>query len=322
MGFAPQQGGGTNMRDDQEDFQQEQQNSQQTDPDLKAAPYVRLLVKLGYEFQGHDQDLGGGKIGSTFQGPDGDMIMVKPDGSWVRFGPGSQRSQGPDVNSLGQQLVRGALQEGDDTNHHAALRQAGYSKIHTDAGGNTYYKHPQTGKTVHVGKDGQWGSSVGTGKGAGKLREFLGNEALDAQDPAMMQINLKKQQMKQQAGQGGDSMRMRSGTRGQGSTRGGSMRFAGTPEGATKGWDTRGRGRRHEDEPFEHPQHGQFKHVMSSRAGDTSYHRFSSPDGTKVSYHQNYPHSTGSVFENGHQIHDGTPNSAEAFMKDKYGIDH
>ena len=222
MGYPPQRGGGQTMQDDQSDFDQQQQDPQQTDPDLKATPYVRLLVKLGYEFQGHDQDLGGGKIGSSFQGPDGDMILVKPDGSWARFGPGAQRSQGPDVNSLGQQLVRGALQEGDDTNHHAALRQAGYQKIHTGSDGTSYYKHPQTGKTVHVTKDGNWGSSAGTGRGAGKLREFLGNEQLEGQDPAMMQVQLKKQQMKQQAGQGpGAGARPRVGTRGAGSTRGG-----------------------------------------------------------------------------------------------------
>lgn len=223
MGIPPMRGGGTNMQEDQQGM--EPQDPQQTDPTLKAAPYVKLLTKLGYEFQGHDEDLGGGKIGSSFQGPDGDMIMVKPDGSWTRFGPGSQRSQGADANALGQQLVRGAMQEGDDTNHHAALRQSGYNKVHTDQSGTSYYKHPQTGSTVHVTKDGRWGHSSGTGRGAGKLREFLGNESVEQQDPQMQQMKLKSQQMKQQ----GDMMKKQQkfsnagprGTRGNMGTRGG-----------------------------------------------------------------------------------------------------
>ena len=226
MGIPPMRGGGTNMKDDQQDFDQQQQDPQQTDPDLKAAPYVKLLVKLGYEFQGHDEDLGGGKIGSSFQGPDGDMIMVKPDGSWTRFGPGSQRSQGPDANSLGQNLVRSSMQEGDDQNHHAALRQSGYNKVHTDPkDGTSYYKHPQTGKTVHVTKDGRWGSSAGTGRGAGKLREFLGNESMEQQDPQMQQMKLKNQQMKQQGDLQKKQQRFgnmnRPGTRSGNGTRGG-----------------------------------------------------------------------------------------------------
>ncbi len=224
MGMKPQQGGGSNMQDDQSDF--DQQTGQSTmpgatvaDPSLTAAPYVRLLTKLGYEFQGHDEDLGGQKIGSSFTGQDGDTIMVKPDGSWTRFGPGAQRSQGKDVPSLGQALVKGTLAEGDDSNHHSALRQAGYQKIHKDGDGNQYYKHPQTGKTVHVTKDGRWGSSAGTGRGAGKLRDFLGNEQLEGQDPAMMQMKLKQQQLKQGAGKPGAGAKPQTGTRGSGGTR-------------------------------------------------------------------------------------------------------
>src|SRR5580693_9347825 len=82
-------GGPAGGQDDTSDF--DQQTGQQTmpgatiqDPTLTAAPYVKLLTKLGYEFQGHDQDLNGQKIGSSFTGPDGDTIMVKPDGSWTR----------------------------------------------------------------------------------------------------------------------------------------------------------------------------------------------------------------------------------------------
>src|SRR5439155_24081309 len=117
--------------------------------------------------------LGGQQMGSSFQGPDGDMIMVKPDGSWTRFGPGAQRSQGKSAQDLGIGLVKDSLAQGDDKNHHSALRQAGYQKIHKGEDGTTYYKHPQTGKTVHVTKDGRWCSSSGTGRGAGKLRECL-----------------------------------------------------------------------------------------------------------------------------------------------------
>jgi hypothetical protein len=226
MGMKPQQGGGSNMQDDQSDF--DQQSGQTTmpgatvqDPSLAAAPYVRLLTKLGYEFQGHDEDQNGQKIGSSFTGQDGDTIMVKPDGSWNRFGPGAQKSQGKDVPALGQSLVKGTLAEGDDQNHHAALRQAGYNKIHKDSDGTTYYKHPQTGKSVHVTKDGKWGSSVGTGRGAGKLRDFLGNEQLESQDPAMMQTKLKQQQLKQGAGRpgAGGGAKPQTGTRGTGGTR-------------------------------------------------------------------------------------------------------
>ena len=183
-------------QNDQSDFQDP--NQQQMPEEVQAAPYIKLLTKLGYEYQGNDDELGGGRIGSSFMGPDGDMIFIKPNGGWVRMGPGAQRSQGADVPSLGQALVRDSLQQGDDENHHAALRQAGYNKIHTDSEGNHYYKHPQTGKTVHVTKDGRWGSSVGTGRGASKLRDFLGNESMESQDPAMMQMKMKQQQMKQQ----------------------------------------------------------------------------------------------------------------------------
>lgn len=203
---------------DQDGMDQDPQNMQ--DPDLTAAPYVKLLAKLGYEFQGADDDVNGQPIGQSFMGQDGDMILVKTDGSWVRLGPGQQRAQGPDVNSLGQNLVRNALQQGDDTNSHSALRQSGYVKIHQDQQGNTYYKHPQTGKTVTVGKDGRWGSSVGTGRGANKLRDFLGNEQMENEDPQMQQIKLKRQQMKQQAQQGTQQVGMtKNGTRGMGGTR-------------------------------------------------------------------------------------------------------
>lgn len=210
--------GASSMQQDDTDQQQDPQNMQ--DPDLQAAPYVKLLGKLGYEFQGADEDVNGAPIGQSFQGPDGDSIIVKTDGSWIRFGPGSQRSQGPDVNSLGQNLVRGALAQGDDTNHNAALRQAGYSKIHKDAQGNTYYKHPQSGRTVTVGKDGRWGSSAGTGRGATKLQGFLGNESMQDQDPQMQKMKMQQQQMKMQQQQqkqvGGPA---RSGTRGAPGTR-------------------------------------------------------------------------------------------------------
>lgn len=219
-----------NTQDDTADF--DQQTGQQTmpgatiqDPTLTAAPYVKLLTKLGYEFQGHDSDLNGQKIGSSFTGQDGDTIMVKPDGSWTRFGPGAMRSQGKDVPSLGQQLVKGTLAEGDDANHHAALRQAGYQKIHKDGDGNQYYKHPQTGKSVHVRKDGSWGSSAGTGRGATSMRDFLGNEQLEGQDPAMMKLKMDQKNAKMGnaggkaggAGAGGAGPR---GTRGAMGTRG------------------------------------------------------------------------------------------------------
>lgn len=174
------------------------QQQPEQDPDLMAAPYVKLLTKLGYEFQGVDQDEAGAPIGQSFQGPDGDMILVKQDGSWVRFGPGAQRAQGPDVVSMGHNLVKNALQQGDDEDHHTALRQSGYQKIHQDDQGNAYYKHPQHGKSVTVRKDGKWGSSVGTGRGAGKLREFLGNEQMESEDPQMQKMKLQRDQMKQQ----------------------------------------------------------------------------------------------------------------------------
>lgn len=195
--------------------------------EVASAPYMKLLTKLGYEYQGSDEDLGGGQIGSSFQGPDGDMIMVRPDGGWVRFGPGAQRSQGKTTQDLGNALVRDSLQQGDDQNHHAALRQSGYQRIHKDKDGNVYYKHPKTGKTVHVTKDGRWGSSAGTGRGAGKLREFLGNEAMESEDPAMLQMKLKQQQLKQgtkEQQQGGG--RLTNGTRGGNGTRAGA-RFGG-----------------------------------------------------------------------------------------------
>lgn len=222
------------MRNDQSDLdnspQNQQQQGQQMPPEVSSAPYIKLLTKLGYEYQGSDEDLGGGQIGSSFQGPDGDMIMVKPDGSWTRFGPGAQRSQGKSSQDLGQALVRDSLQQGDDQNHHAALRQAGYQKVHKDADGNQYYKHPQTGKTVHVKKDGSWGSSSGTGRGAGKLRDFLGNESLENQDPAIMQQKLKQQQLKQQ----GDQLKQGGGAGG-GRTSNGTRTGNGTRAGARFG---------------------------------------------------------------------------------------
>lgn len=198
--------------------------------EVASAPYIKMLSKLGYEYQGSDEDLTGNTIGSSFTGQDGDTIMIKPDGSWTRFGPGAQRSQGKSSMDLGTHLVKGSLAEGDDTNHHAALRKAGYNKIHKDAQGNTYYKHPQTGKTVTVQKDGRWASSVGSGRGAGKLGDFLGNESLENQDPAMMQTKLKQQQLKQQSQQlksgGGPGGRTSNGTRGGNGTRAGA-RFGG-----------------------------------------------------------------------------------------------
>lgn len=219
--------GGAGSQDDPDAMQQPQQ---QMPSEVSSAPYIKLLTKLGYEYQGSDEDLGGGQIGSSFQGPDGDMIMVRPDGSWSRFGPGAQRSQGKSAQDLGNALVKDHLTQGDDTSHHAALRQAGYNKIHTDKDGNSYYKHPQTGKTVTVQKDGRWGSSAGTGRGAGKLRDFLGNESLENQDPAMMQTKLKQQQLKQQGNQlrqqAGPGGRMTNGTRGNNGTRAGA-RFGG-----------------------------------------------------------------------------------------------
>lgn len=227
--MTQQKPGGASQQDDTSDF--DQQTGQQTmpgatiqDPTLTAAPYVKLLTKLGYEFQGHDSDLNGQKIGSSFTGQDGDTIMVKPDGSWNRFGPGAMKSQGKDVPSLGQALVKGTLAEGDDQNHHAALRQAGYQKIHKDGQGNTYYKHPQTGKSVHVRKDGSWGSSAGTGRGASSMRDFLGNEQLEGQDPAMMKLKTDQKNAKMgnaggKAGGGGAGPAQR-GTRGGMGTRG------------------------------------------------------------------------------------------------------
>jgi hypothetical protein len=169
--------------------------------EVASAPYIKLLTKLGYEYQGGDEDLEGNSFGQNFTGSDGDSITVKPDGSWVRLGPGAQRSQGKSVQDLGQALVKDTLTQGDDKSHHAALRQAGYNKVHTDEKGNSYYRHPKTGKTVHVTKDGSWGSSVGTGRGASKLRDFLGNEQLDDEDPVMQQNRLKQQQLKQQSQQ-------------------------------------------------------------------------------------------------------------------------
>jgi hypothetical protein len=225
--IAPPQGNSgpsqRSFQNDQSDFDDSanpQAQQPQQAPELTAAPYVKLLTKLGYEYQGTDQELGGMPIGHTFAGPDGDMIMVKPDGSWKRFGPGAQSSSGADVQSLGQGLVRDSLQQGDDQNPHSALRQAGYSKIHQDQQGNTYYKHPQSGNSVTVNKAGNWQSSSGSGRGANKLRDFLGNEQENAQDPNMQkakqqrdQQKMKQQQQQQQGGMGGP------GTRGQGSTR-------------------------------------------------------------------------------------------------------
>lgn len=197
----------------------------QMPPEVSSAPYIKMLTKLGYEYQGSDEDLGGGAIGSSFTGEDGDTIFIKPDGSWQRLGPGAQRSQGKSSMDLGTSLVKDSLAQGDDKNHHAALRKAGYNKIHKDADGNQYYKHPQTGKTVHVRKDGSWGSSAGTGRGAGKLSEFLGNEQMENEDPMVQQNKLKQQQLKQQSQQAkagaGPGGRMSNGTRGGGGTRAG-----------------------------------------------------------------------------------------------------
>jgi hypothetical protein len=222
------------MQNDQSDLDNSPMNSQQSGqqmpPEVQTAPYIKLLTKLGYEYQGSDEDLGGGQIGTTFQGQDGDTIYIKPDGTWVRFGPGATRSQGKSTQDLGQALVKDSLAQGDDKNHHAALRQAGYHKMHVGEDGTSYYKHPQTGKSVHVTKDGRWGSSVGTGRGAGKLRDFLGNEQMEDQDPMVMQTKLKQQQLKQQGqalkqGQGPGG-RMTNGTRGGTGTRAGG-RFGG-----------------------------------------------------------------------------------------------
>ena len=194
-------------------------------PEVQAAPYIKMLTKLGYEYQGSDEDLGGGQIGTSFTGQDGDTIMIKPDGSWTRFGPGAQRSQGKSSMDLGTSLIKDSLAQGDDTNHHAALRKSGYNMIHKDAAGNKYYKHPQTGKTVTVEKSGRWASSAGSGKGAGKLGEFLGNEQMENEDPMVQQNKLKQQQLKQQGQQakagGGPAGRMTNGTRGGGGTRAG-----------------------------------------------------------------------------------------------------
>jgi hypothetical protein len=210
-GKPPGSGGvGTNSNSDPN-------GAPQQPPEVQAAPYIKLLTKLGYEYQGSDEDLDGMKIGSSFQGTDGDMILIKEDGSWMRMGPGAQNSQGKDVPSLGQALVKDSLQQGDDQNHNSALRQAGYKKIHQDTQGNSYYKHPQTGKTVHVTKDGKWGSSVGTGRGAGKLRDFLGNEQLADTDPNMMKMKMQTQQMKMQSKQQQQMKRQgATGTRGAG----------------------------------------------------------------------------------------------------------
>jgi hypothetical protein len=202
-----------------------QDTQPQMPSEVQAAPYIGMLTKLGYEYQGSDEDLGGSQIGSTFMGQDGDSILIKPDGSWIRNGPGAQRSQGKSAMDLGTSLVKDSLAQGDDSNHHAALRKAGYNMIHKDAQGNKYYKHPQTGKTVTVQKNGQWGSSVGTGKGAKKLGEFLGNEQMEDQDPMVQQNKLKQQQMKQQSQQlkqgAGPGGRMTNGTRGSNGTRAG-----------------------------------------------------------------------------------------------------
>lgn len=217
-------GGKPKVQDGQSDMGGNPMDNQQPtmSSEVASAPYIKLLSKLGYEYQGSDEELGGNQIGSSFTGPDGDMIFVRPDGGWMRMGPGNQRTQGKSVQDLGTALVRDSLQQGDDTNHHAALRQAGYNKIHTDGEGNSYYKHAQTGATVHVTKDGRWGHSSGTGKGAGKLRDFLGNEKMNNEDPQMQQMKLKTQQMKQQESQLRDQKRFGgNGTRGGGGTRGG-----------------------------------------------------------------------------------------------------
>jgi len=235
--FAAQQlamtpASGRGVADDQSEMGPgSQPQGPQMPSEVSSAPYIKLLTKLGYEYQGSDEELGGNQIGSSFQGPEGDMIFVRPDGGWMRMGPGAQRSQGKTVQDLGNALVRDSLQQGDDQNPHAALRQAGYSKIHTDSQGNSYYKHPQTGATVHVTKDGRWGHSSGTGRGANKLRDFLGNEQMNNQDPQMMKMKLQTQQMKQQQSDQRRQQRFgnTTGTRGAGGTRGGAAggRFGG-----------------------------------------------------------------------------------------------
>ena len=221
------------MADDQsESAGGQQQSGPQMPSEVASAPYIKLLTKLGYEYQGSDEELGGNQIGSSFVGPDGDMIFVRPDGGWMRMGPGAQRSQGKTVQDLGNNLVRDSLQQGDDNNPHAALRQAGYSKIHTDREGNSYYKHPKSGATMHVTKDGRWGHSSASGRGANKMRDFLGNEQMNNEDPQMMQMKLKTQQMKQQQTDLRNQQKyqnVRPGTRGAGGTRGGAAggRFGG-----------------------------------------------------------------------------------------------
>lgn len=218
---GPAGGGGMSQgQSDQDDMGQ----GPQMPSEVASAPYIKLLTKLGYEYQGSDEELSGNQIGSSFQGPDGDMVFVKPDGSWSRFGPGNQRSQGKTTQDLGNALVRDALQQGDDQNPHAALRQAGYNKIHTDQDGNSYYKHPQTGATMTVQKNGQWGHSSGTGRGAGKMRDFLGNEKMNNEDPNMQKMKLQSQQMslqqKEQRKQQRFSNMSPGGTRGATGTRG------------------------------------------------------------------------------------------------------
>ena len=213
---------GSQPSQQQDDGGMDQQQPQMPS-EVASAPYIKLLTKLGYEYQGSDEELGGNQIGSSFSGPDGDSIFVRPDGGWMRQGPGNQRTQGKSVQDLGNNLVRDSLQQGDDTNHHAALRQAGYNKIHTDQEGNSYYKHAKSGATVHVRKDGNWGSSTGTGRGAGKLRDFLGNEQANNEDPQMQQMKLKSQQMRMDQKNMRQQQRFgnQSGTRGGGGTRGG-----------------------------------------------------------------------------------------------------
>lgn len=229
MGMPPQNAGmrkpSTMQQDntDMDDGQQQPMPNVQPTGNLQLAPYVKMLSKLGYEFKGDDEDVSGSPIGSTFQGPDGDMIIVNPDGSWQCFMQSGQKASGPDAKSLGQRLMQTTLSQSDDTNHNQALRHAGYRKFHTDSQGNNYYKHPQTGKTVTVTKDGRWNSSVGSGRGAGKLGDFLGNEQLQDQagiSQDMVRNKVMKEGMRQ-GNQVGNNMRPQPrGTRGRPGTRG------------------------------------------------------------------------------------------------------
>jgi len=75
-----------------------------------------------------------------------------------------------------------------------------------------------------------------------------------------------------------------------------------------------------------HPKFGDFEHAKTDQVGSTKYHRFISEDDgsgrrTKITYEQNYPEGKGIVRENGGEVHNGTPASAEKFMNERYGIE-